>query len=252
MIRKLLHIVLIVCLSLQSFAMVERDMICGDKPSESHRTLDFLLKDQLESQKQYQSTLSLLKEKQKKYESDRLFLQYIYSKVHRKNLKSFKKQVTLDQTLSKAGYYNCLTGTLLYGFLLEELGFHITIREFSYHVSLIVHLEKEDILIESTDPINGFVVGTAAINHRIEEIKAKEAQKKRCTVYDIATDIDNCISLQKLAGLHFYNQAVFHLNDANVTEAKSMIRKALAFYPSKRIEEITRLIFVGDLASVDD
>ncbi len=199
---------------------------------------------------EYNSLLQSIKDKKDKFSSDQQYLQFIYKYVHRKSLKRYKTYVTLEETLSKSGYYNCLTGTLLYGLILNELGFDITIREFSYHVLLIVNLEDKKVMIESTDPLNGFVVGDIAVNKRIAAYKAEDSQKKRNTVYDFTTVIDNEISIEQLVGLHFYNQAINSLNQLKINAASLEITKAFQLYPSKRINEIRKLISGKEIKSL--
>lgn len=253
MIRKLLHIIIIVCLSLPGFQALGMGKLYDDASFGSSQTLAILLKRGIsagESYERYNSMLSHLKEKQSEFDSDSKFLHFVYRYVHRKSLKTYKTYVTLSQTLSKSGYYDCLTGTLLYGLLLDELGFDFVVREFRYHVFLIVKLDSGEIMFEATDPLNGFVVGKPAIDHRIAEFKEKDLQKSRNSVYRISSSIDNQISLEQLTGLHFYNQAIYHLNKKDIELAKAKIRKALAFYPSQRVTEITRLIYGDELKTM--
>ncbi|MGB3467138.1 MAG: hypothetical protein WBA74_17790 [Cyclobacteriaceae bacterium] len=208
-------------------------------------TLEFLLSDSKNTHStiaEFTYLVNTLQSKRDKFPSDRQFLQHVYRFVHRKSLKKYKKYVTLEETLSKPGYYDCLTGTLLYSLILDELGFDITIREFNYHVLLIVSLDKHKILIESTDPVNGFVVGEQAIAQRIADYKEEDASKKRYSVYGFTKAIDKEISVAQLVGLHFYNQAISYLNNLDMKGALPNISKAYALYPCERIREISKLI----------
>lgn len=199
---------------------------------------------------EFAELLYSIKEKRSRFESDQQYLQYIYKYVHRKSLKRYKTYVTLGETLSKSGYYDCLTGTLLYSLILEELGFHVTIREFNYHVMLIINLDDKKILIESTDPLNGFVVGNEAVNQRISSYKADDLKKKRQSVFGFTTVIDNEISTRQLVGLHFYNQAIYSLNKLDLNAAKEAIVKAESLYPSVRVQKIKELISGTEIQSL--
>jgi len=254
MIRKLVYICLIVCLSGKSFSCLGGSVLLAEADFTPHKTLDILLAPSSHSydasMDEFNELLTSIKSKKHKFATDRQYLQFIYKYVHRKSLKTYKTYVTLEETLSKSGYYDCLTGTLLYGLILKELDYNFTIREFNYHALLIVNLNNIDIMIESTDPLNGFVVGEEAINHRIANYKKEDSQKKRTSMYSFAKVIDNEISIDQLAGLHFYNQAINHLNQLELDRAKTEIRKAYALYPSKRVKEITHLICGNSIESL--
>ncbi|MEL7146425.1 MAG: hypothetical protein AAFO69_08665 [Bacteroidota bacterium] len=204
----------------------------------------------MQSKARFDLMLSHLEEKRGKFKNDRQFLQYVFRYVHRKSLKTYKQYVTLDQTLSKTGFYDCLTGTLLYGHLLEKLGYQIVVREFRYHVLLIVQQPDGEIMFESTDPLNGFVEGSTAIADRIAEYKKMDDLKECRALFNITNTIDNHITLRELTGLHFYNQAIYFLNKKDIDSARSKIRKALALYPSRRVTEVTSLIYDNELKSI--
>ena len=254
MIRKLLHIIIIVCLTAQSFQALGLGRLDDDHVAfGSAQTLAILLNqgtNAIESHERFDAILSHLRDKRSQYDSDQQYLHYIYRYVHRKGLKTYKTYVTLDQTLSKSGYYDCLTGTLLYGLLLQELGYEFIVREFRYHVLLIVKLDSGEIMFEATDPLNGFVVGKPAIDHRIAEFVESDKQKIRKSIYNVSPEIDNLISLEQLTGLHFYNQAIYFLNHNDLAQAKSKIRKSLALYPSERVSAITRIIYGNEIKTM--
>lgn len=253
MMRKLVYICIIVFLTGESFFCQGRSAMDIETDIKSINTLELLLsksKDTRFSISEYRELLETIKSKRARFSDDQQYLQHIYKYVHRKNLKQYKTYVTIEETLSKSGYYDCLTGTLLYGLILEELGFDVTIREFNYHVLLIVNLGQKRILIESTDPLNGFVVGDDAINERINTYKQEDRRKKRHSVYGFIQVIDNKISINQLVGLHFYNQAINSLNHLNLEAAKLEINKAYKLYPSERVKEISKLIKGSEIQSL--
>lgn len=253
MTRKLVHIFIIVLLVGGSFSSQGSTVIEGGTDTKSIRALKLILSGNQNNEFsiiEFTELLESIKEKKDKFKSEQQYLQFIYKYIHRKSLKRYKTYVTLGETLSKSGYYDCLTGTLLYGLILDELGFRVTIREFNYHVMLIINLDDKEILIESTDPLNGFVVGSEAVNQRIAEYKANDLKKKRQSVYGFAKSIDNEISIDQLVGLHFYNQAINAVNQLDLKAAIQAILKAESLYPSQRVQKIKKFISGTEIRSL--
>ncbi|MEL6556909.1 MAG: hypothetical protein AAFQ94_01915 [Bacteroidota bacterium] len=253
MTRKLVYIFIIVLLTGGSFSSQGSTVMDGGTDTKSIKALKLILSSNQNTEYsivEFTELLESIKEKKDKFSTEQQYLQFVYKYVHRKRLKRYKTYVTLGETLSRSGYYDCLTGTLLYSLILEELGFQVTIREFNYHVMLIVNLDDKKILIESTDPLNGFVVGDEAVNQRIAEYKADDLKKKRQSVYGFTKLIDNEITTGQLVGLHFYNQAINSLNQLDVKAAKVAITKAESLYPSQRVHEIKKFISGTEVQSL--
>ncbi len=243
--RKLVHIFIIASLLSASFQGFAQNSANTEKDLRNETILTLLIgSDQRGdyAQTRFNDLLNKIKEKEHHFSSDEKYLKHIYRYVHKKVLKSYKKYVTLSETLSKKGNYDCLTGTLLYSLILDELGFKYTIREFNYHVALVIHLESNQLMIESTDPLDGFIVGSKAINSRIANYKKEDIEAKRSSQYVFTEVMDNKISILELTGLHYYNQALNYFNREEFVIASFKIDKAYSLYPSPRIRRVSTLI----------
>jgi len=248
--RKLAYIFIIVCLLGISFSGFGQNK-SAIMNSLKNKTMMSLLISNSEHEdialNKFKKTLDDLRSNKSRYTSEKKFLKHVYKYTHKKVLKNYKQYITLDETLSSSGNYDCLTGTLLYGLLIDELGYSYTVREFNYHVLLVVHLEDEDVLIESTDPLNGFVDGAASIELRISSYKKEDiSTDNRSGKFVFTTVMDNSISLLELTGLHYYNRAIYHLNKEEFAIASLKINRAYALYPSQRIKEVNLLINGGN------
>lgn len=83
-------------------------------------------------------------------------LKYIFDHVQ----STFLKQYDLDADFSQMfenGKHNCLTATLLYTLLLDELSIRYTIKFMPGHVYPIVYANEVPYIFETTDPVHGFV-----------------------------------------------------------------------------------------------
>ena len=176
----------------------------------------------------------LLKKKEKAG-SDRVFLRQLFYTVHRKLLKNYEEHSLVTETLSN-GKYDCVSGTAVYGLLLEEMGYQFKIRELNYHIFLEIETAEGPLVIESTDPLNGFDKPA----RDVEEILRLNQQDNEA--FRFASHVDNYIGLKELAGLQYYNLAVKHYNTQNFSDAWSAVSKALMLYNSPRVWEIHKLI----------
>ena len=186
--------------------------------------------------------LGNLKARQLRCKSEEQFLAFLFYKVHRKFLKFYNSYSTFDHLLAR-GYYDCLTGTALYAYLLEGLGLEYEIFETKYHIYLVVHAQGKNILFESTDPLNGFVNDPKEINDRVKAFEEDNLNgKSNGAYYEFKADIFDAIDFMDLVGLLYYNQAVDAYNQQNFSTAIFHLEKAAKLYPSKRIEELTLVI----------
>ena len=178
----------------------------------------------------------------KRHHSETHFLRYIFSHLHKFYLKKYQRYSTFDR-LFLDGSYDCLTGTALYSLALNYYGFNYTIHETSLHSYIIVHTSKRDIMLESTDPLNGFIDDkdyiVASENKYSEEISNEFKNLYGMTGYKPITSgvryYNESIDLKSMAGLHYYNQAVIDFNLSNFRSSVVNLEKAYTIYPSKRI-----------------
>lgn len=167
-------------------------------------------------------------------EHPRMVLERVFYYSHRKKLSWYNNDV-LFSDLFESGKYDCLTGTAFYAAILDEMNIHYRIYEFNYHVFLIVDFEGEQVLIEPTDAINGFITDQKEINRQIAKFSAEDGMTKNLAA------VTNVISLEELAGLQYYNMGIDLYNKGEFDKALTNIQKANFLYPSKRIKEMQRI-----------
>ncbi|MBL6447451.1 hypothetical protein JMN32_14125 [Fulvivirga sp. 29W222] len=187
-----------------------------------------------------------LSEKRGKYKSDKQFLSYAFYKVNQKFLKRYKP-FTSPALLFKTGEYDCLSGTTLYALILHRLGIEHDIVETNHHIYLRVQHENEVFLMESTDPMYGFIADQKEVANRLsyynhgnsiregENIANKE-------VYVFESQVNDNIDMFDLVGLHYYNAAINSFNQEDISSSIDNLEKAVVFYFSPRISEFGLLV----------
>lgn len=179
-----------------------------------------------ESQTAYNEILDKVRSKQ--IADTALWLERVFYLVHRKELKSYENLTSLSKTLLE-NKYDCVTGTALLSLILTDLGISHKILEFPYHVSLLTEINKRFYLLESTDPINGFISDQDEIKNVIEFYLTKD---------DVKGGIVKPINIIQLAGLQQYNLAVKAFKSDDFESAYDFTLAAEELYPCGRIESL--------------
>lgn len=166
--------------------------------------------------------------------------QYVlFRSIQKKYFRNYATYQSLQNTV-KQGRYDCVSATALYALVLKKMGCHFTIHQTKFHVFLMIHLPKKaKILIETTDPIHGFVSNNKAIEKRILEYSKNEE-----TLSNELVPIHNNkeqITLKELAGLLYYNIAVAKFNEHSFEEAIEKSIESLKLYDAPKTKELLML-----------
>lgn len=195
--------------------------------------------------------ISHLEKKQASFKSEREFLRYIFNKTHQKFLKHYEPYASFGDLL-KTGKYNCLTGTALYSLLLDHFGIQYTTIETNYHIFILTTVTGKPILLETTDPLMGFISNEKDIAEKLATYRTKDvpnAVSSNQLRYEFSFNLWQAVSLQELTGLLYFNQATKAYNHQQLTEASFFLVQAGQYYPSKRIEEFSALVITTILES---
>ncbi len=186
-----------------------------------------------------------LKHKKARYKKTHRFLEYLFFKVHRKFLKHYENYVTVENLFTRHNY-DCVVGSAFYALVLEELGFIYHIVETNYHMFIMLEVDDKTYLLESTDPLGGFVYGIDNVMKRIEVIKQREkeieAENNNSEVFTYKYMIQKPIDLKHVVGLQYFNLATIAYNNSDFEEAINCVQKGRLFYDSKRMKEMMKLI----------
>jgi hypothetical protein len=219
-----------------------------DKGFSTHATLEAFLSTgsySAESIKAFDDFLSKLEKKHASTAQEKVFINYIFSKTHQRFLKNFSALATLNGTFDN-GSYNCLTGTVLYSLILHHFNIEHRVIETNYHIFILVETQQGQVLLEATDPINGFIDSRKEIETRINSYKQNELQAQASdNTYKFRFDLFNTVSLNELRGLLYYNMAVSAFNKKDFKQSVEQIIKADELYRSSRIEEFSQILLLS-------
>jgi hypothetical protein len=199
-----------------------------------------------ESVKSFESFLRKLDKKNTSVKSQRAFIRHIFEKTHHRFLKNYKAYASLDETFDD-GSYNCLTGTILFSLLLHHYNIGHQVIETNYHIFILAETADGQILLEATDPLNGFVTSAEEIEARITIYKQNQIQEQQRnkSYYKFRFELYNEVSLDELRGLTYYNNAVNSFNQKNLETAVQNLVKANELYFSYRIEEFSQILLLS-------
>ena len=184
------------------------------------------------AQEQYlalQQTARHLNQKLKRSKSTEQFLRYFFYHIHRTHLKKYKPYATLGDLLN-TGRYDCVSGTALYALLLDALQIQFSVREMTHHMYLELPLDEGIALIESTDPLAGFIAGEPTVTKRLVQYRA---EKPDVAIYP--QPIQAKVGLEELLGLSYFNAAVDCYNSHQLTPARQYLQQAIRWYPADRM-----------------
>ncbi|MEM6523634.1 MAG: hypothetical protein AAGF85_02105 [Bacteroidota bacterium] len=179
----------------------------------------------------------------------------IYETIHSNILDKYESNNTFINLIT-TGSYNCVTATALYALMFEKFNIPYLIQEKPTHVYVVAYPSTEQILVESTDPVSGFL----AFNERYKSDFIKQMTKAKIigsnestsssveSLFDQYYFRDTDIDMVKLVGIQYMNQGIYAANSYDLNLAMQNFEKAFAFYPSRNIESVllvTRLQYLA-------
>jgi hypothetical protein len=194
----------------------------------------------------FHNFLVQLTEKQRKFKNERDFLSYIFHKTHQKFLKRYESYSSFSELLQN-GDYNCLTGTTLYALILNHFNIKHTIIETNYHIFIVAVADGETVLLEATDPINGFVENERDIYKKLatyRENSLQENTKQESKLYQFSFQLWETTSLDELTGLLYFNKAVLAYNSKDLEKSTLFLVQACTHRPSPRIQEFASVVML--------
>lgn len=184
--------------------------------------------------------------KKRAQNDDRDFVQHVFSKTHQRFLKNYSAYASLDETFGN-GSYNCLTGTIIFSLILNHYEIPHQVIETNYHIFILAETSEGQILLEATDPLNGFVTSAKEIESRVKEYKQNEVvvEQKNKSYYKYSFELYNSVSIEELRGLTYYNKAVNAFNHQDLEAAVKNLVKADELYSSHRTEEFSQILLLA-------
>lgn len=199
--------------------------------------------DQANFQTKFKTTLQEIKQSDGWAKKNERKVKLIYQIVHNRFLIKYSGEVSFYH-LVKTGTYNCVTASALFAFFFDALSIPYTIKEKPTHIYLVAFPGTENILVETTTPISGFLAFDPAFKSSFVENLQKQKiiggsdlnGKTKDELFDAYFFADENIGLRQLVGIHYSNESIFLANSKDLKKSYDQIKKAYLFYPNDRSE----------------
>jgi hypothetical protein len=172
-------------------------------------------------------------------------LKLIFKGIHDGLLTKYVTNVQFDRLLD-AGEYNCVTASALYALAFARFHIPYQIRSTTDHVYVIANPGPQQMMIETTDPVNGaFQYSEAYKKAYIEsQVKQKMISREEYNSSSVSTLFQkyffssDTIDLKALIGYHYYNNGITLLTKENYEDCVNQLMKAFCLNHSKQVEHL--------------
>lgn len=168
---------------------------------------------------------------------------YVFQTVHDDYFSSYHDLVMFDEIFSK-GVYNCVSATALYGLVFGHLNIPFEVLSTENHVFMILTPPDGMILIESTDPVDGYNKDFEAQQAKLlKEYKKHKLVDKEGRLTTSLGEENWTIEFNDLIGLQYYNKSIELYNEGDVMSALRYANKSyfLSSDPSYTIDYLNLL-----------
>jgi len=172
---------------------------------------------------------------------------------------TFLKQYDVDADfydMFVSGKYNCLTGTILYALLLDELKIKHTIKFMPGHVYLIAYIAETPYIFETTDPVGGFVeLNKAMQSNAIKSLRLMKFMasdngdnSSKGDFFDTYYLKLNNTEMRGLIGYQYTNASFAEMMKQNYAKSYDLINKAIVLTPMPELnmmrDELLKLAII--------
>ena len=172
------------------------------------------------------------------------YVKKLYDELHERLLRKYEDLVFFDR-IFEDGVYNCVTACAIYGLTFEQLGIPYTIKETPTHVYLVAFPGDDQVIIETTDPVNGFQSFSPVFKQQYVSLLEQQKIIDRAELSQGVSAIFNKyyyssseVNLVQLAGLQYYNKAVESFNAKKYDLAVTNFEKAFLLYNSDQTRQM--------------
>jgi hypothetical protein len=173
--------------------------------------------------------------------SDFKTVRKLFNKAHKDYLKNYVAYSQVNDIFER-GDYDCLSGTYFFARVLDELGISYKIVETNYHIFLTVQTDRGEVLMETTDCVNGLVRNQRAIDERILKYQQTRSNESGSELYLSRIRIFHELHLSQLPGLLYFNRAVEAFNKKDLNNCCLYLDQARKIYDNQRIEIFTPIL----------
>ncbi len=165
-----------------------------------------------------------------------------FTTLHEKYLKKYNEIEFLPLIFEK-GTYNCVTSSILYSMVFEELNIPYKIQATQKHVYLIANPGPKSIVVETTNPkmdepeiLENYKRDYVSHLRSIKLISEREYKSKSVEeLFEEKTSKGWVVEFDNLVGIQYYNLGLVKFSDKEVEKSYELFQKAYFFYPNKQV-----------------
>jgi hypothetical protein len=168
-----------------------------------------------------------------------------YSTVHSRFLDKYNENEYFP-VLFETGIYNCVSASMLFALVFNDLKIPYEVKASSSHVYLIANPGSNSIVIETTNPGFEKAIFTGEfkqqyVNYLRSSKLISESEYKQKSVEEIFEEKFkevNDAEFINLPGFQYYNKALAKLRSNEIDEALTLCQKAYFFYPVNQVKTL--------------
>lgn len=165
-------------------------------------------------------------------------LKTLYKQVHGTYLDKYELENNFS-AIFQDGRYNCVSGSALYASIFTCVGIPFAIQEYPTHVNLVAYPNGEQIAVETTDPATGYMVISDKMKREYADylrdnklISEAEYNQGPEAVFQANYFDSEVIDFRQLAGIQYYNNALYASEREENLTAMDLAVKAYVLYPT--------------------
>lgn len=200
----------------------------------------------------YLSVFKALDEKKIQSKKINQKIKLSYSNVHSRFLKKYNDNEYFP-VIFQTGTYNCVSASMLYAMIFDNLDIPYNVKASSNHVYLVANPGSNSIVIETTNPGFEQMIFTGEfkqqyVNYLKTSKLISESEYKNKSVEEIFEEKFKEVrdaEFNNLPGFQYYNKALTKLQNNDFEEALKLSQKAYFFYPDYQVKSLlqTCLLF---------
>lgn len=146
-------------------------------------------------------------------------------------------------SIFRDGTYNCVTASLLYALVFNELNIPFRVMASSDHVYLAANPGRKEVVIETTTPSLTQAIFTAELKQQyvnylrdLNQISEEDYRSGSLEeIFEAAFREIRSATFENLPGLQYYNKACHLYNEGNYHKAYECSQKAYFLYPDREV-----------------
>ncbi len=168
-----------------------------------------------------------------------------YSSVHSRFLKKYNDNDYFP-VIFQTGTYNCVSASMLYAMIFDNLDIPYKIKASSNHVYLVANPGSNSIVIETTNPSFEEKIFTGEfkqqyVNYLRTSKLISDSEYKNKSVEELFEEKFKEVrdaEFINLPGFQYYNKAITKLQNNEIEKALQLSQKAYFFYPDYQVKAL--------------